>query len=108
DGEGRGIGNVQAELSAFLSWCVENDDLTGLEVNPILGMPKLAHAVKRKRWLEDHELKWVLVALHSGVANGFAAPFELILRTGQRRNEIMLLRRRNIMLDSNMGPHIWL
>ena len=102
---GRGIGNIQAEFSAFLSWCADQgEDLTGLEANVLAGVRKLDKAEKRKRHLSDDEIIWLLRSFAAG--NGFAKPYEWVLRLGQRRTESIKVLRRDIVMESEHGPYV--
>lgn len=103
---GRGIGNVHAHLSAFLNWCVRNDDLTGLETNPMAGLEKLANGGERDRWLDRTECGFVLKAVRN-VGGEFAAPLELLMRAGCRKSDIFNLTTVMVVRDNDeLGPHL--
>lgn len=103
---GRGIGNLQADFSAFLGWCAENDDVTGLKANPINRMKKIDSAIERDRWFDRDECGWFLVA-NCEVGSGYAQPFELLLRAGCRLSDIFNLTPSMIVLNNDdQGPHL--
>ena len=68
----------------FCNWCIERD---ALEVSPCVGVKPVVAETSRDRVLSDDEIRWLWKA-----CDGYGYPFgplvQLLLLTGQRRDEI--------------------
>jgi integrase len=80
---------VRASLSAFLNWCIRE----GLcETNPAKGTGKADEGDSRSRVLTTKEIAKLWTTQVAGQATAFIDIVQLLLLTGQRRNEIGDLR----------------
>lgn len=109
---GQGSLNLYLAISAFFNWCASDATgkmKTGLRnrTNPMLDVSKPCKAGERKRWFEDtDELRWLVQAINKAAGN-HAKPFEMILRSSCRRNEIQTLTKSMVKLDDpERGDHL--
>lgn len=80
--------SVYAVLNKMLNWAVERGDI---HVNPMVGMKRPPSAPSRDRVLSDEELALVLRAAEQ-MDWPFGPLCQLLLATGQRREEVAALR----------------
>jgi integrase len=79
---------VHGVLSKFFKWvCARDDELT----SPVIGVERPAPENVRERMLADDEIVRLWKALDA-IGGPTAAVVQVLLLTGQRRNEIALLR----------------
>lgn len=98
---------LTALLKRFFRWCVrEGRGLTGLGIDPMDAVWKPSEASpKRERVLSEEELRWFFTAVRelqarpSGATQRWAHGLEVLLRTGQRKMEIMGLNDSEITSD---------
>jgi integrase len=89
---------LYAAISAFLSWCV---DQNFLEISPALGMKAPPSAAPRDRELSTAELRAVLLAtVEMGYPDGHI--YRLMLLTGKRKNEVAKMRWENVDLETGL------
>ena len=80
--------NALAAIRKFFNWCVERGVI---EVNPCSGVQKPTKPVARDRVLSDEELRLVWCASET-IGYPFGALVQLLILTGQRRNEVASMR----------------
>jgi integrase len=79
-------------LSKFFKWvCARDDELT----SPVIGVERPAPENVRERVLDDSELAQLWKALDA-IGGPTAAAVQVLMLTGQRRNEIALLKRSEV------------
>jgi integrase len=82
-------------LSKFFKWvCARDDELT----SPVIGVERPAPENVRERVLDDAEIVRLWKALEA-IGGPTAAAVQILLLTGQRRNEIALLRHSEVKGD---------
>jgi integrase len=86
---------LHAALSAFFSWCIEEDLL---DSNPCASVRRPPPAKPRDRILTDAELAAVWRA-SSGLAPQYCAMTQLLITTGARLREVTQLKRRELSDD---------
>ncbi|WP_233863681.1 tyrosine-type recombinase/integrase [Paraburkholderia adhaesiva] len=94
---------VFSSLRAMFNWAVEKDILTTAPTDRMEGPDG---SDKRKRVLSDDELRIAWTALSS--AGIFEIPYKLLILTGQRREEIVALRRDELYDLDTDAPYILL
>jgi integrase len=99
---GRGVpvmaNRVHAHARQLFAWAVERDIIT---VSPFNGIRAPAPEHKRDRWLDDRELRSVLLAARD-LGPPFGAVVELLILLGQRCTEIAGMEWTELDLDAGM------
>lgn len=82
---------LRTHIRRFFRWCVTTGrDETGLTVNPASDLVAKHVEVIRDRHLGDYEIGLFMKALHD-LDPRFARPFWLLLLTGSRRGEVLMM-----------------
>ena len=84
-----------AFLRRFFGWCVEQDIIAG---DPCASIKRPAEPVERDRLLSDDELKQVWLAAEQ-LAYPFGRMVQMLILTGQRRDEVARMRWSELDLD---------
>ncbi|WP_425416969.1 tyrosine-type recombinase/integrase [Oricola indica] len=83
-------------IRKFFNWCVEQ----GLvDVSPVMGLKPPAKSVDRDRVLSDNEVARIWIASDQ-VPYPYGTIVKLLLLTGQRRDEVVSMRRDELDLDN--------
>lgn len=100
DGKSAAAYRLYETIKRLFSWFEERDEL---DVNPMAGLKPPSKKVRRQRTLTDPEIKVVWNAAEA-IAYPFGRLVQILLLTGQRRDECASMRWREI--DLNNG--VWL
>lgn len=110
-----GANHLQALLSRFFNWSASSKGWadSSITVSPMMGVSKPSKTKVRERVLSEREIRWVLQAcrelqdapryngLRSPSTSHWALVVEMLLRTGQRRSDVLNLTHDEI--DGNIA-----